>query len=127
MRRLSRTGIGLVVALAIAGCSTSKNSPPASADLTGSWQLTMPNGNQVIVKIIGEGHEHFRILKGGTAVNGSYERRGKKLVMVAPDGPGLTEFVWKIDNGNHLTLVKEPDVSKTHAHYRAATLQRYTR
>jgi len=122
MRRLSCTGIGLMVALALTGCSTSKSAK--TADLTGAWRLALPNGFQHIVRITSEGGQRYRIWKGGTIINGSYERRGNRLVMVTPADSHLTEFVWKIDDANHLTLIKEPPVAKTGQRYRSATLKR---
>jgi hypothetical protein len=122
MRRLSGTGIGLIVALAFTGCSTPKSA--TSADLTGKWLLAMPNGQQLYVRIISEGGQRYRIWKGGTVINGSYERRGNRLVMLTPADARMKEFVWKIDDANHLTLIKEPPVAKTGQRYRKATLKR---
>ena len=115
--------VGLVVATLLdAGCSTSKSAAVTSADLTGLWQLTMPDNSQQMFRITGEGDQRFRISKRNSAFNGTYERQGNRLVMVAPDDPLMTEFVWKIDAANHLTLIKEPPASKTGHRYRTATL-----
>jgi hypothetical protein len=117
--------VGLMaVALFAAGCSTSQSAASTSADLTGLWQLTLPNGAQQMVRVTSEGGQKYRLWKGGTVFNGVYERRGSQLVMLTPADPRLTEFVWRIDAGNHLTLVKEPSASKTGQRYRKATLRK---
>jgi hypothetical protein len=115
--------LGLVAtALFAGGCSTSKSAGVTSAQLTGIWQLTMPDRSQQMVRIVSEGGQRFRIWKGNTLINGVYERRGDRLVMVTPADPRSTEFVWRIEDAYHLTLIKEPSVAKTGQHYRKATL-----
>jgi len=115
--------MGLVAAaLFAAGCSTSKSATITSSQLTGIWQLTMPDRSQQMVRIVSEGGQRFRIWKGNTLINGVYERRGDRLVMVTPADPRSTEFVWRIDDAYHLTLVKEPPTAKTGRRYRKATL-----
>ena len=112
----------VAVALFAAGCSTSKSAAITSSQLTGIWQLTMPDRSQQMVRIVSEGGQRFRIWKGNTLINGVYERRGDRLVMVTPADPKCTEFVWRIDDANHLTLIKEPPAAKTGRPYRKATL-----
>jgi hypothetical protein len=114
---------GLVAtALFIHGCSTSNSAAKTSADLTGLWQVTLPNGYQQMMRVTSEGGQKYRLWKSNMVFNGVYERRGDKLVMITPADPRLTEFVWQIDAGNHLTLIKEPAVAKTGQRYRKATL-----
>jgi hypothetical protein len=121
--RIVASVVGFVAAtLFAAGCSTSKSSTVTSAELTGIWQLTMPDRSQQMVRIMSEGGQRFRIWKGNSLVNGVYERRGNQLVMLTPADPRLTEFVWRIDDAQHLTLIKEPPVSKTGRRCRTATL-----
>lgn len=124
MRRLCWIGIGLMVALALAGCSTSRSSANPSANLTGLWQLTMPDHSQLMFRITSVGGERFRIWKSDSALNGTYERRGNRLVMVLPADQRMTEFVWRIDDDRQLTLIKEPATSQTSRRYRNATLKK---
>ena len=44
--------------------------------------------------------------------------------MVEPRDRRLTEFVWKLQADGRLTLVAEPDASKTGSSYLGATLVR---
>ena len=114
--------VGIAAAVLVAGCATDKSA--TTADLSGQWLLTMPSGFQHKVRITSEGNNLYRVSKAGVIINGTYERRGNRLVMVQPTDSTLTDWIWKIDNGNQLTLVKEPDVTKTGGHYRKSTLKR---
>jgi len=118
---LSVVGI-LAFALLVAGCKTSQSS--SNTDLAGTWSLTMPSGFKHKVHITRETADRYRFSKAGVIINGIYERRGNRLVMITPSDSQLTDWIWRIDDGNHLTLVKEPDVHKTGGGYRASTLQR---
>jgi hypothetical protein len=117
------SAVGMIAAtLFVAGCATDKSA--TTANLAGTWQLTTPSGFQHKVHIIRTGDQRYRISKAGVIINGLYEQRGNRLFMVTPADSQLTDWVWKINNGNQLTLVKEPDVRITGVHYRASTLQR---
>jgi hypothetical protein len=123
MKKLASVAVLLVVTL-LMGCATTKPAASTTTDLSGSWQLTLPAGFQDTVAISREGIRCYRLWKPGLNINGIYEVRGDHLVMVVPNDPRLTEFVWHIDDADHLTLVEEPPASKTGASYRTATLKR---
>jgi hypothetical protein len=121
--RIGASLLGMLAAtLFVTGCATDKS--VATANLAGTWQLTMPSGFQHKVHVASEGDQRYRISKAGVIVNGIYERRGNRLVMVEPADSPMKDWIWKIDNENHLTLVKEPDVRITGGHYRKSILQR---
>ena len=42
--------------------------------------------------------------------------------MTVPTDPRLTEYVWKVENANKLTLIEAPSVSKIGSDYRGAVL-----
>ena len=112
----------LALALLVGGCASQKST--SNVDLSGTWRLTMPSGFQHTAHISRQSADRYLMTKAGVIINGVYERRGNRLVMIQPADTELTSWVWRIDNGDHLTLVREPDVRRTRGGYQDSTLQR---
>jgi hypothetical protein len=107
-----------------AGCATTRPVASGAPDLSGAWQLILPAGFQHRITITAKGDGRYRFSGPALSFDGIYELRGNSLVMVVPDDPRLTEFVWHLDDSSHLTLVEEPPAEKTGAGYLTATLTR---
>ncbi len=122
--RLREIALLSVVALAVSCGNEKAQSGKHTVNLAGTWQLTLPAGFQHTVEITAEAGARYRVTKPGLSLNGIYEVRGNRFVMAVPNDPRLTEFVWQIEDADHLTLIEEPPASKTGAKYRNAKLVR---
>ena len=91
-------------------------------DLSGTWQLTLPAGfvKHMTIERLENNVYFLRPLNFA----GEYELQEKRLVMVKPVDPRLTEFVWKLRDDDSLLLVEEPPAAKTGARYKGAVLRR---
>ena len=110
-----RTIVAALLLVVVAGCG--------ARDLSGRWELALPAGFTYQSRIERIGAARYRI-PGIANLSGIYERRGDSLFVVQPNDPRLTEFVWQIQDPDHLVLVQSPPVGKIGSDYTGATLQR---
>ena len=106
-----------LICLALVGCG--KKIP----DLSGNWELTLPQGTKYTSPIERVSGNSYRI-PGIKVLSGVYELKDDKLVVTAPTDERLTEFVWKLEDANKLILIEAPSTSKIGADFRGATLVR---
>jgi hypothetical protein len=106
-----------MICLALVGCG--KRSP----DLTGNWELTLPQGTKYTSPIERVSEKTYRIPRI-KVLSGVYELKDDKLVVTAPTDERLTEFVWKLEGANKLVLIEAPPTSKIGADFKGATLVR---
>ncbi|HEY0456422.1 MAG TPA: hypothetical protein VGE41_08600 [Verrucomicrobiae bacterium] len=115
--KLRQFAFFLVLALVI-GCSKK------TADLAGTWQLTLPAGFKQTVVITAEGNSRYRIGNPGMTISGTYEVTKDRFVMTASSDNRYSGFVWQIEDADHMTLVEEPPISKTGSSYLKAKMVR---
>lgn len=114
MKNLLATAL---LCLAVFGCGKK------ALDLSGNWELTLPQGAKFRSPIERVSENIWRI-PSAQSLSGVYELKGDKLVVRIPTDPRLTEYVWKVENANSLTLIAAPPVSKIGSDYKGATLNR---
>ena len=114
-RGSARAIVAALLFTVVAGCG--------ARDLSGKWELTLPAGYTYRSRIERIGADRYRI-PGIVTLSGTYERRGDSLFVVEPEDPRLTEFVWRIQDLDHMVLVQSPPVAKIGSDYTGATLQR---
>lgn len=93
--------------------------------LKGNWLLTMPRGFEYNA-VLETGPEYglLRLQCGALNLQGLYELKDGKLVMVKPDNQHLAGLEWDIRNQNTLILEKQPNTAQVGSDYRGATLGR---
>ena len=106
-----------LLCLALFGCA--RKAP----DLSGNWELTLPTGAKFRSPIERVSEHTYRI-PTIQSLSGVYELKGDKLVVTVPTDQRLTEYVWKVEDANGLTLIEAPSTSKIGSDYRGATLIR---
>jgi hypothetical protein len=114
MKNLLATAL---LCLAVFGCGKKP------LDLSGNWEVTLPQGAKLRSPIERVGENVWRI-PSAQSLSGVYELKGDKLVVRIPTDQRLTEYVWKVENANSLTLIATPPVSKIGSDYKGATLKR---
>jgi hypothetical protein len=114
MKNLIATAL---LCLAVFGCGK------RALDLSGNWELTLPQGAKFRSPIERVSENTWRI-PSIQSLSGVYELKSDKLVVKVPTDPRLTEFVWKVENANSLTLIEAPPASKIGSDYKGATLTR---
>lgn len=87
-------------------------------DLSGTWLLTNYLGNTftAIMEKRGTNRYYLYSPSGGVVVAGLYEIQRNYLVMVEPDNPNYSGFIWEVININYLYLANTG--------YRGSTLTR---
>ena len=108
----------VLLAAFVAGCGSRQPS-----DLAGNWEIVLPAGFSYQSRIERIGDARYRI-PSIVNLSGVYERRGDSLFVVEPNDPRLTEFIWEIQDIDHLVLVQSPPVGKIGSDYTGATLRR---
>ena len=114
MKNLLATAL---LCLAVFGCGKKP------LDLSGNWELTLPQGAKFRSPIERVSENTWRI-PSIQSLSGVYELKGDKLVVTAPTDQRLMEYVWKVENANSLVLIEAPPVSKIGWDYKGATLLR---
>ena len=100
-----------------------RNAPGKAPDLSGNWELTLPAGAKFRSPIERVSENTYRI-PSLQSLSGVYELKGHKLVVTVPTDQRLTEYIWKVENANTLTLIQAPPTSKIGSDYKGATLIR---
>jgi len=103
--------------LALSGCGKK------AIELSGNWELTLPQGAKFQSPIERVSDHTYRI-PAIQSLSGVYELKGDKLVVTAPTDQRLTEYVWKVEDATTLILIEAPPVSKIGWDYKGATLKR---
>ena len=81
------------------------------SSFAGPWTLTNQQGTVMGVfdmVLVATDTYHF-INNSGYVWSGVYQLQGSTLVMITPDNPNYTGFVWNIDSQSHLTLSNQGD------------------
>lgn len=114
----------LAVAFMLAGCSARVESTALGESIAGRWALTLPAGFKSPATLVALDDQRFRLENGPPNFRGVYVLNGDRLTVVEPDDARLTEFVWKVQNGDSLLLIEAPPASKVGSDYRGAILNR---
>lgn len=104
-----------------------RQSPPTAEpfSLTGRWLLTMPRGFEYDATLEAAGEVGlYRLRCGALNLQGLYEARGRRLILVKPDHRHLAGLAWEIRNNNALLLTEQPNQAQVGSDYRGATLGR---
>src|ERR1041384_2369690 len=99
-----------LISVALLGCGRKP------IDLSGNWELTLPKGAKFSSPIERLSENTYRI-PALQLFSGVYELRGDKLAVTAPKDRRLTEFVWKVEDANKLTLIEAPSTGKIGSDY----------
>ena len=110
-----KLAMSICLAMVFLGCGPS--------DLEGEWEITLPAGFRY-ESLIERLDDNRYDIPSIAVLSGIYERRGDSLFVVEPNDSRLTEFVWKIEDLNTLTLVTSPPVGKIGSDYTGAKLRR---
>jgi hypothetical protein len=86
--------------------------------------LTLPRGfrHKITLTLVGPGRYRFEPRK--LVMSGTYEVKGDRLIITAPNDKRLTGFEWQKQPDGTWTLIGEPGVAKTGSSYLKATLRK---
>ena len=96
----------------------------ASTDLTGTWELTMPNGSLHQITVDKFKDQTYYLYNPKLDVSGVYALDDEHLVMRKPNDPRLNDFKWSVDGRYEMHLIEEPHVSLTRTRYKGAHLNK---
>jgi hypothetical protein len=93
--------------------------------LAGRWLLTMPRGFEYDATLEPAGEAGlYRLRCRALNLQGLYEARGGRLVLVKPYNQHLAGLTWDFLNNNAMLLTEQPDQAHVGSDYRGATLGR---
>lgn len=91
-----------------------------TAELAGSWVMSLPSGATFVATTRAEGDRRLHLQCPGR-FTGTYELRDGRLVMVKPGDPAEVGFEWEVRGADEIVLVAQ---RKLEFDYRGATLKR---